>query len=146
MIALILEFFCLNYLKREENKRELSTWLGGYCYCGQLEDGKRCYTIDIYEIDRKYYAELVRRNGLEPDTRTLGYVKGGGKSINIYFEDTLPGDSLYEDDRYKKNELLMILSHTDTELQTSWYTFRQEHPVLCGEEEGITGVVFEKEE
>lgn len=136
MIVLILGFFCLNYLKREENKRELSTWLGGCCYCGQLEDGKRCYTIDIYEIDRKYYAELVRRNGLEPDTRILGYVKRDGKSINIYFEDTLPGDSLYEDDRYKKNELLMILSHTDTELQTSWYTFRQGIQFYVGKKRG----------
>lgn len=77
---------------------------------------------------------IMRNLGLDPDTRTLGYIKGDKKLINIYFEDTFPEDSLYEDDRYKKNELLVTVSYVDTELQTSWYALRKEYPILCEEE------------
>lgn len=88
--------------------------------------------------------ELTRGYALKPETRSLGYVKGNENSIDIFFKEALPGDSLYENDRYKEDELLVVLSYADMELQTSWYAFRQEYPNLWEKEEGIEGIYFKK--
>lgn len=44
---------------------------------------------------------------------------------------------MYENDRCKEDELLVMLSYVDMELQTLWYAFRQEYSDLWEKEEGM---------
>lgn len=143
-VILIFEISVHCFIEAKENKRELDTWLGCYHFSAELEEGWRDYEISIFKINGNYYVELTRGYALKPETRSLGYVKGNENSIDIFFKEALPGDSLYENDRYKEDELLVVLSYADMELQTSWYAFRQEYPDLWEKEEGIEGIYFKK--
>lgn len=143
-VVLISEIYFFYFSEIKENEKELDTWLGYYFFSAELEVGWRDYEISIFKIKGKYYAELTRSYALQPETRSLGYVKGDKNSINIFFKDILPGDSLYENDRYKEDELLIALSYADKELQTSWYALRQEYPKLEEKGEEVKGIYFKK--
>lgn len=142
-VILIFEIFTLYLFKKEENRKRLDTWLGEYYYSAKSDEGWREYEISIFKINENYYAELTCSCDLRIEIRLLGYVKGNENSIEIFFRDILPGDSLYENNRYKKDELLVVLTYEDMELQTSWYAFRQ-NPDLCNKEEEIEGIYFKK--
>lgn len=102
--------------------------------------------ISIFKINEDYYAEIICSCELQTEIRLLGHVKGDENSIDIFFRDILPGAGLYEGGRYEKNELLIALSYTDMELQSTWYALRKEYPNLWEKEEGLRGTYFKKTE
>ncbi|MCM1232911.1 MAG: DUF5991 domain-containing protein [Ruminococcus flavefaciens] len=143
------------YFKKEINENELDTWLGAYSYCEfykfDNENIQADFELIIYKDDDNYYAEFknsgysLRKKdfSLLLQSRSLAYIKGNEKSIDIYFKKTLPGDSLYGTaERYKRNELLLTLTCSDSELQSAWYALQAEEPVLSGSGEEIKGVYF----
>lgn len=147
LILLVLYFPLSEY--RAEN---LDMWIGKYDYGETYEhnSGEMSYFIDyeifIFKIDGDYYAKLTG-DGWFTQKRSLGYVKGDENSIDIYFKQNMPGDSLYKEgiNRYEENELLITLSYVGSELHTSWHTLREAFPILCDIEGEIEGIYFEKD-
>ena len=139
------------------NVKELDTWLGRYSYSELYKfDNENVdvnFELIIYKDDGNYYAEFknigysLRKKDYSVllQSRSLAYIKGDEESIDIYFRQTLTGDSLYGiSERYKKNELLLRRTTSDSELQTLWYELQEEEPVLGESEEKVQGVYFTK--
>ncbi len=132
--------------------KDLGSWTGDYSYTESFphatdEDFQYfCgYEIRIYENNNLYYA-IIEGEGWQLQTRTLARVSGNQESINLYFEETLQGDSLYGTcERYDSSEKLLSFQKGE-ELKTTWVALKQEHPTFCNEEEDVTGIYFEQEE
>lgn len=78
----------------------LDRWIGKYDYAETYEhnDGGGMwyfinYEIIIFKIDGDYYAKLTG-DGWYTQKRSLGRVIGNKNSIDIYFMENMPGDSL----------------------------------------------------
>ena len=143
--------------KREIDRQDLDMWMGAYFYSELYkfddENVDVRFELIIYKDDGNYYAEfkntgysLTKQDySVLFQSRSLAYIKGNEESIDICFKKTLPGDSQYGvSERYKKNELLLTLTYSDSELQSSWYALQEEEPVLGESEEKIEGVYFTK--
>ena len=132
-VILILEIFLYAFFENKDNEKELDTWLGWYCFNSKFVTNGKSFSdrneIYIFKINGDYYAELIC-NGVPHPARLLGYVKGNENSINIFFKDILPGDSLYEENRYEDDELLVALLYEDSELYTSWHALRREYSII----------------
>lgn len=145
-IAIITLFYkSLKY----SNSQDLDVWLGKYIYYENKSYGEMIdwdeYEIIIYKVDDNYYAELTGEQW-KSHTRSLAYVKGDDKLINIYFLQTLPGDMLYgQSMRYNKNDLLMTFTYNNSELQSIWGALQKEYSSSIDEKmEGIYFVKFER--
>ncbi len=152
-IPVILILVVLYYFLTAYRAEELDTWIGKYDYTKTYEHNDvegMAYVIDyeiiIFKIDGDYYAKLTG-DGWFTQKRSLGYVEGDNNSINIYFKENMPGDSLYQNgiDRYEEGELLITLSYVGSELHTSWHALRDAFLTLCDIEGEIEGVYFEKD-
>ena len=131
-------------------RKKLDVWTGEYVFSDTFEhnSGEMHYVVDyeiiIYRDDRKYYAEL-EGDGWFLQTRSLAYIEGDENSIDILFKSSLPGDSLYgRAERYEEDELMLTLSYDGSELISSWYALRNEHPIFIESEEEIKGIYFDK--
>lgn len=149
IVFFIILFLCvLHWAKLIKNRKGLDTWLGEYTYSEEFEHNNGesgywvGYDIIIYKVDSKYYAEL-RGDGWFLQTKSLAYINGDKSSINIFFKETLPGDSLYGIvERYEEDTLMVTLTQQDGQLYSEWYALRQEHPVLCEDKGKIEGIYF----
>lgn len=157
ILIIFLLFAGLFYRKKEINREDLDIWLGAYSYSELYkfddENVDVHFGLIIYKDDGNYYAEFkntgdslrVQDYSVILQSRSLAYIKGNEESIDICFKSTLPGDSLYGiSERYKKNELLLTLTYSDYELQTSWHALQEEEPVLGESEEKMEGAYFRK--
>lgn len=143
------------YGQKERNREELDAWLGAYSFSKLYKfDNENIdvrFELIIYKDDGNYYAEFKNTGYSQQkedfsillQSRSLAYIKGNEESIDIYFKSTLPGDSLYgESERYKRNELLLTLTFSDSGLQSSWHALQGEEPVLREKEEMVEGTYF----
>ncbi len=152
-IPVILIWVVLYYFLSTYSKGVLDKWIGKCDYTKTYEHNDvegMAYVIDyeiiIFKMDGDYYAKLTG-DGWFTQKRSLGYVEGDNNSINIYFKENMPGDSLYQNgiDRYEEGELLITLSYVGSELHTSWHALRDAFLTLCDIEGEIEGVYFEKD-
>lgn len=148
--SIILFIIAVYWTKLMQNRKELDSWLGKYTYSEAFEhsSGEINYWVGfdmiIYKVDGKYYAEL-RGEGWFLQTKSLASIKGNENSIDIFFKETLPGDSLYGiAERYEEDELMVTLTRQGLELYSVWHVLRQEHPILCENKGEIEGIYFVK--
>lgn len=148
VLFIFLFVIVLYRVKLIQNRKELDTWLGKYTYSETFEhNGEEInywvgYDLIIYKVDGQYYAEL-RGDGWFLQTKSLAYIKGNGNSIDIFFKETLPGDSLYgKTERYEEDELMVTLTHQGSELYSVWHVLRREHPIFCEYKGEIEGIYF----
>lgn len=157
VIAFIIFLFLALTFYREKamNTKVPDTWIGIYSYSEFYTFDNENIDVDfeliIYKDGGNYYAEfknvgyLLGKKGFSEllCSRSLAYIKGNEESIDIYFKRTLPGDSLYgTSERYKRNELLLTLTYSGSELQSTWRALQGEEPVLSGSEEKMEGIYF----
>lgn len=157
LLVLTAMYSLFHYGKIIDNRKELDTWLGVYGYSEMYGNDEERIQLDfdimIYKVNNNYYAEFENRGySFNPksyelflETRSLAYIKGNEDSIDIFFKETLPGDSLYEmEKQYKEGELMLTFTRKETGLYTMWYALKQEHPVLCENESATEDIYYIK--
>lgn len=132
---------------------DMDSWLGKYSFVDAFphNSGELNYVIGlemtIYKQDGDYYAQ-INGDGWFLETRTSARVAGNQDSVDITFLETLPGDSLYENNiqRYEYGEELLHLKRLENgEIRTEWGALRDQHPIFVEMEGKISGSYFEKE-
>ena len=84
--------------------------------------------------------EIKRLNGLDyTHTKLLAYVRGNNEIIDIVFLQTLPGDTNFGDDMFKKGERLIRLKQDEIEITTEWKALKFKG------KSNIVGEYFKKE-
>jgi hypothetical protein len=83
---------------------DLNRWIGGYeFYEFASPNINMNYTVNIYEDDGKYYADIII-DGFQTMARLKAIVQGDSKSIDLIFDSYLP-ENVQE--IYKKGCILL---------------------------------------
>lgn len=136
IIVLIINCFIFEYGSKKNQ------WIGEYNYCENNEFIHENYKIIIWEQNKIFFALIDYSHYNDNDynhTKLLANVIGNNEIIDIVFLQTLPGDTNYGNDLFKKGEKLIRLEQDQIGITTEWKALKFKG------KKNIVGEYFEKE-
>lgn len=124
-IVIVISIYNVVFQYRNEKEQ----WIEDYYYIERNEFYEGRYIITIWEQNKVFFALIdineyyYKDNDNHYDyigTKLLASVKGNNEIIDIVFLQTLPGDTNYGNDNFKKGEKLIRLKKDETGIITEW--------------------------
>ena len=120
VFCLLLFVSCANQARAQASSGEgaLSGWVnnGWGFFESAPPDFNMQYTIDIYEADDAYYADIAI-DGFQTMERLKAAVQGDSDSVSFIFDEYLPGN---QSEPYAKGDLLLTLRAEGSQIYTDW--------------------------
>lgn len=144
---IIIVFIIYCFIFQYGNKKD--QWIGEYNYYEDSEFIHEYYKIIIWEQNKLFFA-LIDYSSTQhhynnkkkydyTHTKLLAKVIGNNEIIDIVFLQTLPGDTNFGDDMFKKGERLIRLKQDEIEITTEWKALKFKG------KSNIVGEYFKKE-
>lgn len=148
-ILLFLIFVIINLkISITVKQNDLNQWIGEYNNCEDSEFIHGYFKIIIWEQNKLFFALIDYSStqhhyndnkSIITHTKLLANVIGNNEIIDIVFLQTLPGDTNYGNDLFKKGEKLIRLEQDQIGITTEWKALKFKG------EKNIVGKYFEKE-